>query len=138
MPELSTAQHIAQTIIPGASLGTFGTDTFVNKEPATKSDTVPFVTVYDTGGFNPTLTSDVVIRNPTVTVRVIGMESDAGYVAAQAKLAAISEFMIAAFVQTVGSTRYFGSYQQGDDLFLGYDSDRPVFTANYRLFKQVV
>jgi hypothetical protein len=137
--ELSTAQHLAQTILVNASLGTFGTDMFCNKEPAEKSDTVPFVIVYDNGGFDPTLLSDNVVRNPTVTVRVIGMIGDAGYTASQTKIAEVADFMVSSFDETIGNTRYFGSYQQGDTRFVEYNEEnRPIWSADFRLFKETV
>lgn len=138
MAEKTTGRHLAETILAAASLGVYGTTLYANQEPATKSDTLPIAVVYDRRGFDPVVSSDDTIRLPTVTIRVIGMAGDAGDVAAAALMEDIYEFMKVSFDTTVDSTRYFGSYGQGDYGHDGYEDERSVYSADFRLYKQKV
>lgn len=138
MAEKSPAQHLVETVFPAGSIDT-NADLFFNEEPAELSLTDPTVVVTDSGGFDPSLSADVIDFEPTVQVRVKGAivtQSNSNYANAQQKMQDIVNLMIAPFSNIVSGTTYFGSYQQGDTIFLDYDMEhRPSWSANFRLLR---
>jgi hypothetical protein len=113
----------------GAAVGTFGTDLFVSREPASP-DAV--VTVYDTGGFPPDPNAGIGLQYPTVQVRVRGVKG--GYTAASVKARAVHDALHGVTEASWNGSRYLWVFGQQDPMFLGYDeSDRPLFAQNFRL-----
>lgn len=136
MSELSTAQHLVDTVLPANVSGlTAGTNLFFNKKPATISKTLATAIVYDTAGNNPQILADKSNFAPSVQILVYGPPD--GYSAAQQLAYGIRDYLVESFgSQTVGSTTYVGCYSVGGIPFLGYDADnRPIFSSNYRFDK---
>lgn len=134
MAELTAARHLAETVFPGQSIGTYGTNLFDNKEPATKHATLPTIVVYDTPGQEPTLSSTKNIYNDAVTIRVVGVPGDSGQSAAQQKIQDIIDFMIASLTAVVAATTYIGSKQFGGGPFPVYDeNNRAAWTVSFML-----
>ncbi|MHA1809369.1 MAG: minor capsid protein [Candidatus Heimdallarchaeaceae archaeon] len=118
-------------ILVDASIGTFGTDIFIGKEPDSPN---ACVTLYDTGGFPPQVNNK--LDYPTVQVRIRGEVR--GYQNAYAKAENIKDALHAQGNITQGSTKY-SIWCMSDILFIGYDDkDRPLFTVNFRTMRAPV
>lgn len=136
MSELSTAQHLVDTILSANVSGlTAGTNIFYNKKPANISRTLATAVVYDTAGNDPQILADKSNFAPSVQILVYGPPD--GYSVAQQKAFAIRDYLVESFgSQTVGATTYVGCYAVGDVMFMEYDADnRPIFSMNFRFDK---
>jgi hypothetical protein len=121
-------------VLVTASVGTFastsGWSIRISKEPTSPDSTI---TVYDTGGFEPS--AKWLLDFPTVQVRVRGDKLD--YVAAYAKIQAVKDALLGLPRQTVNGTVYVGVWQEGDIFSLGYDdTDRPLLISNFRIARE--
>jgi hypothetical protein len=106
---------------------TIETTCYVNSEPTEPNNCV---TIYDTGGSDPLVVSDV--YQPTIQVRVRNLDSQAAY----AKQYQIRDLLQDAISQVINSTDYIGMWLQGDIISLGRDENsRYILTSNYRLMR---
>jgi hypothetical protein len=135
MAEKSAARHFAETILPAAGLGLVsGTNIFYDKAPHDQAISAPIVAVLNVGGLDPERNADAVHYVPTVQTLVVG--APGGYDQAEALIENIRNYIIKMVSITVGSTRYYGTFQQGESGFIKYDEEnRPMFSANFRLFR---
>lgn len=117
----------------GTLAGERGWAIYAIQEP-TSPDTC--ITVYDTGGFPPTLNRDPV-RAPTVQVRVRGTVG--GYRAAYAKVHEAVTQLHGRCRQVRGATEYMLVRQMSDVAFLEVDEKgRPVLVVNFMAYRQGV
>ena len=119
-----------------SGIGTVGTDIFIDKMPEEGNRPLtPTMTVYNTGGFDPAVNFHRKHYQPTVQIVIAGKPGD--YVATETKALAIQEKMTDPVSFAAAPFDYYGSYQQGDTVFLGYDeNNRPEFSLNFRLFRR--
>ena len=119
------------------AVGTVGTDIFVNKLPQ-QSDlpvNAPVLTVYDSGGFDPAVNINRKHFVPTVQIVVTGTANK--YTDAETLALLLQDTLTDAVAFVAAPFTYYGSYQQGDTVFLGYDeNNRPEFSLNFRLFRR--
>lgn len=116
------------------SVGTFGGTTgwgvYIGSMPDTGLDTV--ITLYDTGGESPELA--VAIDKPSLQILVRGTEWD--YINTYQKTIEIRDLLLKAPAQTINTTRYDGIWQVSDATFIEYSQNRPVFSLNFRIFRE--
>jgi len=107
----------------------FGTNLFIGMEPETPDECV---TIYDTGGFDPSAAMSY--DYPTIQVRVRGNPGE--YTEAYDLIASIKDFLHGKTNITTGGTRYIAVWGMGDIITLGYDeSRRPLLTMNFRIHR---
>jgi len=121
---MNSAAYDIATILES---NTIETTCYVNSEPTEPNNCV---TIYDTGGSDPLVVSDV--YQPTIQVRVRDLDSQAAY----AKQYQIRDLLQDAINQVINSTDYIGMWLQGDIISLGRDENsRYILTSNYRLMR---
>jgi hypothetical protein len=116
------ATLVPDTIIGGAS----GWAVRIGKMPDTPARHVVF---YDSGGMNPNPRWRVDF--PTFQVRVRGGNGEYGV--AYDKIRQIRDALLGLDSQDVGPDRWVSVIVMGDIAFVGYESDRPEFTVNFRV-----
>lgn len=94
------------------------------------------VAIFDTGGAPPE--PSLLLDYPTVMVQVRGNKDD--YTAAFNKVKEVKDRLLGSTPQVMGNgDRISGILGLGDINSLGYDeSDRPLFSVNFRLFVEPV
>ena len=126
---MDTPSKDIKDILVNDSVGTFGTNLFISKEPSSPD---ACVTIYDTGGPEPQ--AGYVYDYPTIQVRIRGAKM--GYEAAFTKAQAVRTSLHGLHNETWNSTRYIGIWCQGDIMALGYDENhRPLLVVNFRIHR---
>lgn len=138
MSEFSLAQHLVENILPSLGLGTAGVDLFYGVSPDEKPANAATVVIIDSGGIDPAKNADRTHYQPTVQIIVYGPIED--WTTAQQKIEVIRTCLVEHLPATiVGSSEYYGIYQQGDIISLGQDANkRPRLSANFRFRRRVV
>lgn len=138
MSEFSLAQHLVENILPGLGLGTAGVDLFYGVSPDEKPADAATIVVIDSGGIDPAKNADRTHYQPTVQIIVYGPIED--WTTAQQKIEVIRTCLVEHLPTTiVGSSEYYGIYQQGDIISLGQDANkRPRLSANFRFRRRLV
>jgi len=136
MAEKSTAEHLAETILPGASLGTLGTDLFFDLAPDEKPVDVAIAVVKNAGGPDPAKNAHRTHYSPTIQIVVYGPPED--WTTTWNKAEDIRKWIVETFTPTVvDATKYTGVYQRGDMFSLGPDENkRPRVTMNFEFKRQ--
>ena len=112
------------------SLGTFGTDLYIGKEPA---EVQSCVTIYQYGGHDPD--PKFRLNYPSIQIRVKGDVN--GYSVAEQKMQSIVNVLLGMAKQTINSNVYVGVWQIADTMFLKYDeNEHPIFVSNWRIAVQ--
>lgn len=89
------------------------------------------VTVYDTGGFTPFTKWQ--LDQPTIQVMIRGDKN--GYENAWNKALEVKDILLGIEPLDIDEVHWSGATMLGDIAFLKYDdSDRPLFSANFRIF----
>lgn len=121
-------------ILVTESIGTFGGTTgwgiFIGKQPDPGTVNEQTITLFDTGGQTPEVS--VAIDKPTIQILVRGTEWD--YKNTHDKCIAIRNVLHRRPTETVNTTVYDGIYQAGDITFIEYQTNRPLFSLNFRMF----
>jgi hypothetical protein len=125
------SEDVKDLLLAESSLAlTFGTDLFISE--IEESATEPALGVYDTGGPDRDLATD--IEEPMVQIRVRGAKG--GYLAAHEKLQAAATALHGQANITQGGARYLLIAVQTEVLFVGYDGNqRPMLTVNLRTIR---
>jgi len=107
-----------------------GTTLFLDQEPAKPNKCV---TIYDTGGFDRI--PNVEYEQPTVQIRTRAAQGD--FLIAYKLAKGISDLLHELTNETLDDSRIIAIWQMGDILRAGSldDSDRPAFTANFRIHR---
>jgi hypothetical protein len=125
--QISTAQDIA-TYLAAQSVGTFGTNIFVSREPPEPNECV---TVYDTGGLEPD-TDDLNLLRPKFQVRVRSATYEGGYT----KQSLIRDLLILVAPIKTANSVFVAIMVDTDFISLGRDDkDRYTSTMNYRAIR---
>lgn len=116
-------------------VGVEATTLFINKEPHEQDlkDGAAIAIIYDSGGFDPDATGDV-LDKPTVNVRVKGKPGD--HAGAASMIQAIKAALHQRTPETKNGARYLGIWQIGEVAFVEYDErNHPIFTGNFRMHR---
>ncbi len=117
----------AKDLLVTAGAGTFGTDLFISREPATPD---ACITVFRSGGLEPN--PKFLIDYPSLNIRVRGAKL--GYQAAEVTCQLVKDTLLGISSQTINDDRWICVNMSGDPFFLGYDdNERPSFSLNFRL-----
>lgn len=124
----SPAYDIAQMISSISSMPAFGTGVYVGREPDTPDNTI---TVFDTGGFEPLVTS--FYEKPTVQVRVRNKSYSIGY----QLLDEIKQSLHGSYTNEEGGLIY-AILVMADITGLGYDTNgRALLVLNFALERRL-
>jgi hypothetical protein len=111
--------------------GVFGATIFVGEEPASPNNCI---TVYDTGG-GSNVVPDIELYQPTIQVRVRNTSYAAGHLLQEQ----IRDSLVLPLDFEINESHYIGVWVQSDIMSLGRDqTNRNIFTANYRLERQAI
>jgi len=123
------SEDVKDMVTESNGIGTFGTDVFIAHSPPSPNECV---TIYDTGGYNPDLATD--IENPTVEFLVRGKVG--GYKDAWSKADTIKSLLHGVHGSIVNGTRYILIRAVSDILFLGLDEkNRPELSINFSMMR---
>ena len=126
---------IAELIAASLAGFTVGTNVFVNHTPPKTPKDGPYITVYNTNGFDPLATVGATNEMPTIQIKVLS--TPAGDLIARQTAQKIKELLhlITPFTTAQG-TRYTGIWQQGAILPLGRNGNKQIeYSINFRIHR---
>lgn len=128
---MATAVDIKDILVAasvGGFAGTTGWQINISREAASPHTVI---TIYNSGSWQEA-SAKWKIDFPTLQIRVRGNPD--GWLAAESKMAEVSNTLLGLTPQTVNNTDYRGIWKSGDTFQLAYDeTSRPILVQNFRV-----